>query len=86
MARTVAHQCLKDLHAVGCYGNWSTVSNGQPNIEQQIHCRVVTDNGWIGYTYGKDYGYMELKEDGTVNIHRIAEDGTVTDETGKFND
>lgn len=43
-----------------------------------------TDNGWIGYTYGKDYGYMELKEDGTVNIHRIAEDGTVTDETGKF--
>ena len=27
---------------------------------------------------------MELKEDGTVNIHRIAEDGTVTDETGKF--
>lgn len=27
---------------------------------------------------------MELKEDGTVNIHRIAEDGTVTDETTKF--
>lgn len=68
----------------GVTDNWSTVSNGQPNIEQQIHWEMGTDNGWIGYTYGKDYGYMELKEDGTVNIHRIAEDGTVTDETGKF--
>lgn len=64
--------------------NWDTVSNGQPNIEQQIHWEMGTDNGWIGYTYGKDYGYMEFKEDGTVNIHRIAEEGTVTDETGKF--
>ena len=68
----------------GVTDNWSTVSNGQPNIEQQIHWEMGTGNGWIGYTYGKDYGYMELKEDGTVNIHRIAEDGTVTDETGKF--
>lgn len=69
---------------MGVTDNWSTVSNGQPNIEQQIHWEMGTGNGWIGYTYGKDYGYMELKEDGTVNIHRIAEDGTVTDETGKF--
>lgn len=68
----------------GVTDNWATVSNGQPNIEQQIHWEMGTDNGWIGYTYGKDYGYMEFKEDGTVNIHRIAEDGTVTDETGKF--
>lgn len=68
----------------GVTDNWATVSNGQPNIEQQIHWEMGTDNGWIGYTYGKDYGYMEFKEDGTVNIHRIAEDGSVTDETGKF--
>lgn len=68
----------------GVTDNWATVSNGQVNIHQQIHWEMGTGNGWIGYTYGKDYGYMEFKEDGTVNIHRIAEDSAVTDETGKF--
>lgn len=64
--------------------NWGTVSNGQPNIEQQIHWEMGTNNGWIGYTYGVDYGYMEFLEDGTVNIHRLTDDGKVTDETGKY--
>lgn len=64
--------------------NWATVSNGQPNIEQQIHWEMGTNNGWIGYTYGVDYGYMEFLEDGTVNIHRLADDGTATDETGTY--
>lgn len=68
----------------GITDSWATVSNGQPNIEQQIYWEMGTGNGWIGYTYGKDYGYMEFLEDGTVNVHRIAEDGTVTDEVGTF--
>lgn len=63
---------------------WETVSNGQPNIEHNIHWEMGKDNGWIGYTYGKDYGYMEFLEDGTFNVHRIAEDGTVTDEAGTY--
>lgn len=64
--------------------SWATVSNGQPNIEQQIHWEMGTNNEWIGYTYGKDYGYMEFFEDGTVNIHRVTEEGVPTDETGKY--
>lgn len=64
--------------------NWGTVSNKQPNIEQQIHWEMGTGNGWIGYTYGTDYGYMEFLENGTVNIHRLADDGKATDETGKY--
>lgn len=63
---------------------WETVSNGQPNIVHNIHWEMGKDNGWIGYTYGKDYGYMEFLEDGTFNVHRIAEDGTVTDEAGTY--
>lgn len=68
----------------GVTDNWNTISNGQPNIEQSIHWEMGTGNGWIGYTYGVDYGYMEFMEDGTVNIHRLADDGTATDETGHF--
>lgn len=68
----------------GITDNWATVSNGQPNIYQQIYWEMGTSNGWIGYTYGKDYGYMEFKEDGTFFVHRIAEDGTITDETGTY--
>lgn len=64
--------------------NWGTISNGQPNIEQQIHWEMGTDNDWIGYTYGIDYGYMEFFEDGTVNIHRLTDDGQATDETGTY--
>lgn len=64
--------------------NWGTVSNGQPNINQQIHWEMGITAGWIGYTYGVDYGYMEFLEDGTVNIHRLTDDGTATDETGKY--
>lgn len=68
----------------GATDHWGTVSNGEPNIHQNIHWEMGTNQGWIGYTYGKDYGYMEFKEDGTVQIHRIAEDGAVTDETGHY--
>lgn len=68
----------------GATDNWNTITNNYPNIEQSIHWEMGTTNGWIGYTYGKDYGYMEFAEDGTLNVHRIAEDGTVTDETGKW--
>lgn len=68
----------------GVTDNWNTISNNYPNIEQSIHWEMGTNNGWIGYTYGKDYGYMEFAEDGTFNVHRIAEDGTVTDEQGTW--
>lgn len=69
--------------------NWKTVTNKEPNIYQQIYWEMGTDNGWIGYTYGEDYGYMELLEDGTVNIHRgvVGDDSKVAsyvDETGHF--
>ena len=54
--------------------DWAIVSNGQPNIGKEIHWEMGTENGWIGYTYGVDYGYMEFFEDGTVNIHRLTDD------------
>lgn len=68
----------------GITDNWATVSNGQPNIHQSIYWEMGTGNGWFGYTYGVDYGYFDLLEDGTINVHRIAEDGTVSDETGTY--
>lgn len=64
--------------------NWGTVSNKQPNIEQQIHWEMGTNNGWIGYTYGIDYGEMEFFENGTVNIRRRTDDGVETSETGRY--
>lgn len=64
--------------------NWGTVSNGQPNVQQQIHWEMGTNNGWIGYTYGVNYGYMEFNEDGTVNIHRLDDNGVAIDESGKY--
>ena len=68
----------------GVTDNWNTISNNYPNLEQSIHWEMGVGNGWIGYTYGKDYGYMEFVEDGTFKVHRIAEDGTVTDEEGTW--
>lgn len=68
----------------GAHDTYGTVTNNEPNVYEQIHWEMGKDNSWIGYTYGKDYGYMEFLEDGTVNIHRIAEDGTVTDDKGKY--
>lgn len=72
----------------GITDTWATVSNKQPNIYQDIYWEMGTDNGWIGYTYGRDYGYMEFAADGTVTIERItyAEDGTptTTSETGSY--
>ena len=46
----------------GSSDNWNTVTNNYPNLEQQIYWEMGTGNGWIGYTYGKDYGYMEFLE------------------------
>lgn len=68
----------------GYHDTYGTITNGEPNIYEDIHWEMGKDNGWIGYTYEKDYGYMEFKEDGTCNIHRIAEDGTVTDEVANY--
>lgn len=64
--------------------NWAIVSNGQPFLEDPVHWEMGTGNGWIGYTYGVDYGHMEFLEDGTVNIHRLTDDGAATDETGTY--
>lgn len=64
--------------------NWAIVSNGQPHLADPVHWEMGTDNGWIGYTYGVDYGHMEFLEDGTVNIHRLTDDGAATDETGTY--
>lgn len=77
----------------GVHDTWGTIQNNEPNPYESIHWEMGKDNGWIGYHYGQDYGYMEFKEDGTVKIHRIAyeydADGkaissTETDEDGTF--
>lgn len=68
----------------GAHDTYGTITNNEPNPYESIHWELGTTNGWIGYTYGKDYGYMQFNEDGTFLIHRIAEDGTLADETGKF--
>lgn len=68
----------------GAHDTYGTVTNNEPNPYESIHWEMGTTNGWIGYTYGKDYGYMEFYEDGTFLVHRIAEDGTVSDETGTY--
>jgi hypothetical protein len=57
----------------GITDTWATVSNGQPNIEQQIHWEMGTNNGWIGYDYGCDYGFMEFAEDGTMTVTRYVD-------------
>ncbi len=64
--------------------NWGTVTNNQVNPYQSIHWEMGTGNGWIGYTYGVDYGYMEFREDGTVFIHRLDDNGNATDENGTY--
>lgn len=61
--------------------SWESVSNS---------CRKAGGDYWHWtpvYAGNTDYGYMELHEDGTVNIHRrIVQDGeeTYADETGTF--
>lgn len=64
--------------------NWGTITNNEPNPYQAIHWEMGTDNGWIGYTYGKDYGYMKFfQKDGKdyVTVHRA---GAAEDETGEI--
>lgn len=68
----------------GAHDTYGTITNNEPNPYEQIHWEMGTTNGWIGYTYGKDYGYMTFTEDNKIKIHRIAEDGTVTDEEGTY--
>lgn len=70
----------------GAKDNWGTITNNEPNPYQSIHWEMGTDNAWIGYTYGKDYGSMTFEhgEDGKdyVIVKRIANDGTVTEDKG----
>ena len=71
--------------------NWGTITNNEPNPYQSIHWEMGTGNGWIGYTYGRDYGYMKFyQEEGKdyVTVHRITYDSDgnqtgATDETGE---
>ena len=72
--------------------NWGTITNNEPNPYQSIHWEMGTGNGWIGYTYGRNYGYMKFyQEDGKdyVTVHRITYDSDgnqagATDETGEI--
>lgn len=68
----------------GAHDTYGTVTNNEPNPYESIHWEMGTDNGWIGYTYGTDYGYMEFKEDGTYLIHRSTDGVTFTDEEGTY--
>lgn len=68
----------------GAHDTYGTITNNEPNPYENIHWEMGTDNGWIGYTYGTDYGYMEFKEDGTYLIHRSTDGTTFTDEEGKY--
>lgn len=63
---------------------YGTITNNEPNPYHDIHWEMGKDNGWIGYTYGQDYGYMELREDGTVTVHRLDAEGNATDTEGHF--
>lgn len=52
---------------------WGTITNNEPNPYQSIHWEMGKGNGWIGYDYGTDYGYMKFFEkDGKdyVTVHR----------------
>ena len=64
--------------------SWATITNGQPNADQQVYWEMGSDNGWIGYTYGKDYGYIEFKEDGTVTVSRNNDEGEPTVTEGHY--
>jgi hypothetical protein len=68
----------------GVTDNWNTISNNEPNVYQSIHWEMGTDNGWIGYTYGVDYGSMTFNEDGTVQIIRKDDSGNATEENGTY--
>jgi len=68
----------------GAHDTYGTITNNEPNPYESIHWEMGTDNGWIGYTYGVDYGYMEFKEDGTYLIHRSTDGATFTDEEGTY--
>lgn len=68
----------------GVTDTWGTITNNEPNIQQSIHWEMGTGNGWIGYTYGVDYGSMTFNEDGTVLIIRKDDDGNATEEKGTY--
>ena len=68
----------------GITDNWATISNGQPNIEQNIYWEMGTEQGWFGYEYGRDYGFFELFEDGTITVTRIDAEGNETVENGTY--
>lgn len=68
----------------GATDTYGTVTNNEPNPYQNIHWEMGTDNGWIGYTYGQDYGYIQFLPDGTINLHRLDPSGHATDLTGHY--
>lgn len=70
----------------GTTDNWGTITNNEPNPNQAIHWEMGTTNGWVGYTYGRDYGTMTFEhgEDGKdyVIVKRKDAEGNVTEEKG----
>lgn len=60
------------LYYYGTGDSWATVTNNEKvylePIDSWIWAPKYSDNTWLGDA--ADYGYMEFKEDGTVNIHR----------------
>lgn len=68
----------------GAHDTYGTVTNNEPNPYESIHWEMGTDNGWIGYTYGTDYGYMEFTSDGKFLVHRSTDGTNFTDEEGKY--
>jgi hypothetical protein len=63
---------------------WNTVTNNEPSPYKSIHWELGSGDGWIGYTWGVDYGSMTFNEDGTVLIIRKDDDGNATEEKGTF--
>lgn len=78
------------LSYYGTGDSWATVTNNETGylgaIDSWNWSPKYSDNKWLGLAI--DYGYMQLNEDGTVDIHRavIAADSTVTyvDENGTY--
>ena len=71
------------LYYYGTDDSWRTVSDGDPGTGDNWNWSP----DWAGNTWicaARDYGSMTLREDGTVTIKRIADDGTETTENGTY--
>ena len=71
----------------GTDDSWNTVTLGLPatGSDSWSWCPDYADNSWIlGGASPRDFGRMTLREDGTVTVVRIDENGKSTTENGTY--